>query len=74
MTSEELRKMGFSREVISEWETMENRIYDLEEELRDLKMDYEELKFKHRELEEEFEDRLLEAQDLTNWEHSTRRW
>lgn len=74
MTSEELRKMGFSQQVISEWETMEDKLYDLEEELRDLKMDYEELANKHRELEEEFEERLLEVQDLTSWEHSTRKW
>lgn len=74
MTSEELRKMGFSHQVIAEWETMEDRLYDLEEELRDLKIEYKELEQKHRELEEEFEERLLEMKDLTSWEHSTRRW
>lgn len=69
-----MRKMGFSQKVVAEWETMEDRLIDLEEELEDLKIEYKELEIQHSRLQEEFNERLMEIQNHRSWEYSTRRW
>lgn len=72
MTSEQLRKLGFNAEMIADFEEMENKIFDLEEELEELKWKYEELK--NRRENENYSYRQREARKIESWEESTKYW